>query len=62
MKNTGAGDSMDLQEAISGLKLPLNVRNDLFAELNSLQLSENDITEILQATQDEVRKIKSGTV
>jgi len=44
--------SMDLQEAVSGLKLPLNVKNDLFAELNSLQLSENEITEILQTTQD----------
>ena len=43
---------MDLQEAINGLKLPLNVKNDLFAELNSLQLSENEITEILQTTQD----------
>ncbi|HYA32821.1 MAG TPA: DNA-directed RNA polymerase subunit A'' [Candidatus Bathyarchaeia archaeon] len=43
---------MDLQEKINALSLPLNVKNDLLAELSSLQLSDAEVTEILQQTQD----------
>ncbi len=42
--------SMDLQETIKALKLPLNVKNDLFAELSPLQLSDDEIDEILETT------------
>ncbi|MEI7826526.1 MAG: DNA-directed RNA polymerase subunit A'' [Euryarchaeota archaeon] len=41
---------MDLQETINALKLPLNIKNDLFAELSSLQLSEDETNEILETT------------
>jgi DNA-directed RNA polymerase subunit A" len=41
---------MDLQDTINALKLPLNIKNDLFAELSSLQLSDDEINEILERT------------
>jgi DNA-directed RNA polymerase subunit A" len=50
--------SMDLQDAINTLNLPLNIKNDLSAELNSLQLSDDEINEILEITKSVYERSK----
>jgi DNA-directed RNA polymerase subunit A" len=49
---------MDLQEAINKLTLPLNVKNDLFAELGGLQLSDDEINEVLDITKNVYKRSK----
>jgi DNA-directed RNA polymerase subunit A" len=49
---------MDLQDAINTLKLPLNVKNDLSAELGSLQLSDDEINEVLETTKNVYKRSK----
>jgi DNA-directed RNA polymerase subunit A" len=49
---------MDLQEAINKLTLPINVKNDLFAELEGLQLSDDEINEVLQITKNVYKRSK----
>ncbi|MGZ4863484.1 MAG: DNA-directed RNA polymerase subunit A'' [Halobacteriota archaeon] len=49
---------MELQEAINELTLPLNVKNDLFAELSGLQLSDDEINEVLATTKDVYKRSK----
>jgi len=49
---------MDLQDAINTLKLPLNVKNDLFAELENLQLSDDEINEVLEITKNVYKRSK----
>ncbi len=49
---------MDLQDAINTLKLPLNVKNDLFTELGSLQLSDDEINEVLEITKNVYKRSK----
>jgi DNA-directed RNA polymerase subunit A" len=49
---------MDLQDAINTLKLPLNVKNDLSAELGSLQLSDDEIHEVLETTKNVYKRSK----
>jgi DNA-directed RNA polymerase subunit A" len=49
---------MDLQDAINTLKLPLNVKNDLFTELGSLQLTDDEINEVLEITKDVYKRSK----
>ena len=49
---------MDLQEAINKLTLPLNVKNDLFAELGGLQLSDDEINEVLETTKNVYKRSK----
>jgi DNA-directed RNA polymerase subunit A" len=49
---------MDLQEAINKLTLPINVKNDLFAELESLQLSDDEIYEVLEITKNVYKRSK----
>ena len=49
---------MDLQEAISTLKLPLNIKNDLFAELERSQLSDEEINEVLEITKNVYKRSK----
>ncbi|MGZ5520186.1 MAG: DNA-directed RNA polymerase subunit A'' [Halobacteriota archaeon] len=49
---------MDLQDAINTLKLPLNVKNDLFTELGNLQLSDDEINEVLEITKNVYKRSK----
>jgi DNA-directed RNA polymerase subunit A" len=49
---------MDLQEAINKLTLPLNVKNDLFAELGDLKLSDDEINEVLDITKNVYKRSK----
>jgi DNA-directed RNA polymerase subunit A" len=49
---------MDLQEAINKLTLPLNVKNDLFSELGGLQLSDDEINEVLDITKNVYKRSK----
>jgi DNA-directed RNA polymerase subunit A" len=49
---------MDLQDAINTLKLPLNVKNDLFTELGSLKLSDDEINEVLEITKNVYKRSK----
>jgi DNA-directed RNA polymerase subunit A" len=49
---------MDLQDTINTLKLPLNVKNDLFAELGSLKLSDDEINEVLEITKNVYNRSK----
>jgi len=49
---------MDLQEAINKLTLPLNVKNDLFAELGGLKLSDDEINEVLDITKNVYKRSK----
>jgi len=49
---------MDLQEAINTLKLPLNIKNDLFAELERSQLSDEEINEVLEITKNVYKRSK----
>jgi DNA-directed RNA polymerase subunit A" len=49
---------MDLQEAISTLKLPLNIKNDLFTELEKSQLSDEEINEVLEITKNVYKRSK----
>jgi len=49
---------MDLQEAINKLTLPLNVKNDLFEELGGMQLSDDEINEILEKTKNVYKRSK----
>jgi DNA-directed RNA polymerase subunit A" len=49
---------MDLQDAINTLKLPLNVKNDLFTELESLKLSDDEINEVLEITKNVYKRSK----
>jgi DNA-directed RNA polymerase subunit A" len=49
---------MDLQEAINKLTLPLNVKNDLFAELGGLQLSDDEINEVLEIAKNVYKRSK----
>lgn len=49
---------MDLQDAINTLKLPLNVKNDLSAELGGLQLSDDEINEVLETTKNVYKRSK----
>ena len=49
---------MDLQDAVNTLKLPLNVKNDLLAELGSLQLSDDEINEVLEITKNVYKRSK----
>jgi DNA-directed RNA polymerase subunit A" len=49
---------MDLQDAINTLKLPLNVKNDLFAEFRDFQLSNDEIDEVLEITKNVYKRSK----
>jgi DNA-directed RNA polymerase subunit A" len=49
---------MDLQEAINKLTLPLNVKNDLLAELGGLKLSDDEINEVLDITKNVYKRSK----
>jgi DNA-directed RNA polymerase subunit A" len=49
---------MDLQDAINTLKLPLNVKNDLFAEFRDFQLSDDEIDEVLEITKNVYKRSK----
>jgi len=49
---------MDLQDAINTLKLPLNVKNDLFSELEGLNLSDDEINEVLEITKNVYKRSK----
>lgn len=49
---------MDLQEAISTLKLPLNIKNDLFTELERSQLSDEEINQVLEITKNVYKRSK----
>jgi DNA-directed RNA polymerase subunit A" len=49
---------MDLQDTINTLKLPLNVKNDLFTELGNLQLSDDEINEVLEITKNVYKRSK----
>jgi DNA-directed RNA polymerase subunit A" len=42
---------MNPEQAIRALKLPSNIKNELLAELSSLEVSENEIKEIIETTQ-----------
>jgi len=52
IENTEAGEFYGSSRSNKWTQIAFERKNDLFAELNSLQLSENEITEILQTTQD----------
>ncbi|MGZ7130408.1 MAG: DNA-directed RNA polymerase subunit A'' [Halobacteriota archaeon] len=49
---------MDLQDAVNTLKLPLNVKNDLFAEFRDFQLSDDEIDEVLEITKNVYKRSK----
>ena len=49
---------MDLQDAINTLKLPLNIKNDLFEELERSQLSDEEINEVLDVTKNVYKRSK----
>jgi DNA-directed RNA polymerase subunit A" len=49
---------MDLQDTINTLKLPLNIKNDLFEELRTLQLSDDEINEVLEITKNVYKRSK----
>jgi DNA-directed RNA polymerase subunit A" len=42
---------MNPEQAIRALKLPSNIKNELLAEISSLELSENEIKEMIETTQ-----------
>jgi len=48
--------SVDVHAKVSGLELPPNVKKELLAELNTVQLSESEVDEILRMTQDIYRR------
>jgi DNA-directed RNA polymerase subunit A" len=49
---------MDLQDAVNTLKLPLNVKNDLFTEFRDFQLSDDEIDEVLEITKNVYKRSK----
>lgn len=47
---------MDVYAKVKGLELPPNIKKELLTELNTVQLSESEVDEILRTTQDMYRR------
>jgi len=48
--------SVDVDAKVKGLELPPNIKKELLTELNTVQLSESEVDEILRTTQDIYRR------
>jgi len=49
---------MDVHAKVNALELPLNVKKELLEELNTVQLSESEVDEILRTTQEIYRRAR----